>query len=190
MQTGLFFGSFNPIHVGHLILANYIVEYTGNKEVWFVVSPHNPLKEKKSLLDDYQRRYMVELAINGYPKFSVCDIEFRMPQPSYTIDTLTRLSEKYPKRQFSIIMGSDGLPTFYKWKNHELLAQKYRRVIYPRPGIKKSEITNHQNIELVDAPQIDVSSSFIRKAISNGKDPRFFLPPKVYEYIEEMNFYR
>jgi len=188
-EVGLFFGSFNPIHLGHLMIANYLVEYSNLQEIWFVVSPHNPLKEKKSLLDDHHRLYMTELAVKGDERFMVTDIEFRMPKPSYTIDTLTLLSEKQPSFQFNIIMGSDGLPTFHKWKNFESIIRQYKRIVYPRPGIENIDLNAHENIELVNAPQMDISSSFIRKAIRDGKNISYFLPSAVYRYIDEMNFY-
>ncbi|NBC84383.1 MAG: nicotinate-nucleotide adenylyltransferase [Bacteroidetes bacterium] len=189
-QVGLFFGSFNPIHIGHLIIANYIVEYSSMDEVWFVVSPHNPLKKKKSLLADHHRLYMVELAIKSQEMFQVTDIEFKLPQPSYTIDTLTLLEEKNSSVDFSIIMGSDGLETFPKWKNADMIIQRFRRIVYPRPGVENIDLSLHPNIELVDAPQMDISSSFIRKAISEQKYIPYFLPAEVYNYIDIMNFYR
>lgn len=188
-RTGLYFGSFNPIHVGHLAIAGYITSFAPLDELWFVVSPQNPLKEKKSLLDAYQRLELVRLAIADDERFRVSDIEFHMPRPSFTIDTLTYLEEKYPEREFLLIMGSDGLATFRKWKNFELIEKKYHRIIYPRPGMSKDEILSHPNLTLVDAPQMDISSSFIRQAISEGKDIRHFLPEAVHRYIREMHFY-
>lgn len=188
-RIGLFFGSFNPIHHGHLMLANYLVEYTELQEVWFVVSPHNPLKEKKTLLADYHRLDMVNLAINDYPKFRVSDIEFRMPKPSYTIDTLVRLSEKHPGKTFSVICGMDSLQSFHKWKNFEQILENYRLMVYPRKNHLASALENHPAVEIVPAPEIEVSSSFIRQGISEGKDLSFFVPAKVYQYIQDMHFY-
>lgn len=186
----LFFGSFNPIHIGHLAIANYFAEYTDTDEVWFVISPHNPLKEKKSLLAQHHRLYMVNLAIEDYPKFKSCDIEFHLPRPSYTIHTLAHLKEKYPHHQFNLILGQDNLATFHKWKNYELILENHFIYIYPRPNAKPSQFDHHPKIIFTDAPQIDISSTFIRNAIKEKKDIRFFLYQKVWQYIDEMNFYR
>jgi nicotinate-nucleotide adenylyltransferase len=189
-NIGLFFGSFNPIHNGHLAMAEYIYEYSDIDELWFVVSPQNPLKRRHNLLDDYHRLEMVYLALGDDPRFRVSDIEFRMPKPSYTIDTLTYLSDKYPDYRFNIILGADNLISFNKWKNFELLVEKYTRLVYPRHGVSEEEIRKHKNIQIIDAPKIEISSSFIRKAIAEGKKLRFFLPEKVFDYIDEMNFYK
>ena len=189
MKTGLFFGSFNPIHIGHMAIANYMVEFTDIDQVWFVVSPHNPLKRKKTLLQDYDRLELVIRAINDDPKFQASDIEFKMPRPSYTIDTLTYLSEKHPRQEFVLIIGSDQLPTFHSWKNFELILENYHRYIYPRPGFDNIDLPYMEKATLVHAPLIDISSSFIRQAIKEGKDVKYFLPRKVWEYIQEMNFY-
>lgn len=188
-KTGLFFGSFNPIHIGHLAIASYMMEFSDLRELWFVVSPQNPLKEKKTLLADYDRLELTHRAIEDDDRFDVSDIEFRMPRPSYTIDTLTYLSEKHPSREFVLIMGSDGLKNFHRWKNADLIEQHYHRLVYPRPGMTKEMIEKQKNITLMDAPLMEISSSFIRKAISEGKDMRHFLPPKTYAYIREMHFY-
>lgn len=190
MLTGLFFGSFNPIHIGHLALANYMTAYAGVDEVWFVVSPQNPLKQQSQLLDDYHRLHLVNLAINDFAKFRSCDIEFKMPKPSFTVDTLAYLDEKYPNRDFALIMGEDNLETLTKWKNYQLLLEKRKILLYPRPGTAKTEFHNHRNVKIIDAPVMDISSSFIRKAIKDGKDIRFFVTDRVWKYIDEMNFYR
>lgn len=190
IKTALFFGSFNPVHNGHMAIAEYIIEFTDINELWFIVSPQNPLKRKHSMLDDQERLELVYRAIDDDPRFKVSDIEFNMPKPSFTIDTLTYLSEKHKNREFVMIMGADNLVTFKKWKNYELLVEKYKRIIYPRHGVSREEILSHKNIKLIDAPMMEISSSFIRDAISQGKKVKYFLPPKVYEYIEEMNFYR
>ncbi len=190
VRTGLFFGSFNPVHNGHMAIAEYILEFTDLEQLWFVVSPQNPLKRKDTLLDDHHRLEMVYRAIGDDPRFRVSDIEFRMPKPSYTVDTLSYLSEKYPERLFSLILGADNLLSFNKWKNCEILVQKYKRYVYPRYGVADSEIVKDQNIELVPAPRIEISSSFIREAIAAGKKVKYFLPGPVYEYIDEMNFYK
>ncbi|MBN2486321.1 MAG: nicotinate-nucleotide adenylyltransferase [Bacteroidales bacterium] len=191
MKTGLFFGSFNPVHIGHMAIANYFVEFTDIDQLWFVVSPHNPLKEKNSLLDDYARLEMVRLAIGNDARFGVTDIEFRMPQPSYTIDTLTYLAEKYPDREFVLIMGSDGLSTFHKWKNYTEIINNYQRYIYPRGNDDTcAEFPKYANIKVVDAPKIDISSTFIRKAIRNKRNVQYFLPEKVFGYIDREGYYK
>lgn len=189
MKTGLYFGSFNPIHIGHLAIAGFMIEFTEIKELWFIVSPQNPLKEKKSLLKDYHRMEMVRRAIEGDDRFRASDIEFHLPTPSYTIDTLARLEEKHPGREFQLVMGSDGLRTFHKWKNSELISQRYHRLIYPRPGTDLEAISRLPNATLVDAPLMDISSSFIRKAVSEGKDVRHLVPASAYRYMVEMHFY-
>jgi nicotinate-nucleotide adenylyltransferase len=188
-RIGLFFGSFNPIHHGHLMLANYLVEFTDLQEVWFVVSPHNPLKDKKTLLADYHRLDMVNMAIDDYPKFRVSDIEFRMPKPSFTIDTLVRLSEKHPGKLFSVICGMDSLQSFHKWKNFEQILENYRLMVYPRKNHEANALENHPAVQIVQAPEIEVSSSFIRQGIWEGKDLSFFVPAKVYQYMQDMHFY-
>lgn len=190
MKIGLFFGTYNPIHIGHLAIANYMVEYTDMNQIWFVVSPHNPHKLKESLLEDNHRLEMVHLAIDNDYRFRICDVEFRMPKPSFTIDTMVYLGEKFPLHEFALILGSDNLESFQKWKNNELLIKKFKRYIYPRMGNEHEEILKHENIQLVNAPRMEISSSFIRNAISQGKDVRHFLPPKVYAYIDKMFFYR
>ncbi|MBN2524001.1 MAG: nicotinate-nucleotide adenylyltransferase [Bacteroidales bacterium] len=191
MKTGLFFGSFNPIHIGHMALANYFTEYTDLNQVWFIISPHNPLKSKKSLLNDQFRLEMAELAIGNDERFAICDIEFRMPKPSYTIDTLTYLSEKHPKKEFILLMGSDSLETFHKWKNHEQIIHKYHRYIYPRNTNKNTDYSQHLNITfLKNAPRIEISSSFIRKALKEERDVRYFLSNKVYDFIIRNHLYQ
>ena len=189
MKAGLYFGSFNPVHIGHMAIANYMVEYTDMDQVWFVVSPQNPFKKRKSLLADHHRLELVERALGNDERFRATDIEFKMPTPSYTIDTLAWLSEKYPSHRFVIIMGSDGLPAFPKWKNASEIQKNYKRYVYPRPGFS-IEVSGQENLEVVDAPRIEISSSFIRKAIGEGKNIRYFLPPEAWKYLDEMNFYR
>jgi nicotinate-nucleotide adenylyltransferase len=189
-KTGLFFGSFNPIHSGHLMIASYMTEFTDLDQVWFVVSPQNPLKEKSTLLHDHHRLAMVNMAIGDDKRFRSSNIEFKMPKPSYTIDTLTWLGEKYPANEFVLIAGSDILPAFHKWKNHEELLNQYRIYIYPRPGGEKSNFDNHPSITFVDAPLISISSSFIRQSIRDGKNMQYFLPEQVLKYVEEMHFYK
>ena len=189
MKAGLYFGSFNPVHIGHMAIANYMVEYTDMDQVWFVVSPQNPFKKRKSLLADHHRLELVERALGNDERFRATDIEFKMPTPSYTIDTLAWLSEKYPSYRFVIIMGSDGLPAFPKWKNASEIQKNYKRYVYPRPGFH-AEVSGQENLEVVDAPHIEISSSFIRKAIGEGKNIPYFLPPEAWKYLDEMNFYR
>jgi len=189
MKIGLFFGSFNPVHIGHMAIANYMVEYTDMDRLWFVISPHNPFKERKTLLADHHRLELLERALGDDERFMASDIEFKMPTPSYTIDTLAWLGERYPANHFVIIMGSDCLPAFPKWKNAAEIQHNYRRYVYPRPGYPV-DASGQENLVIVDAPHIEISSSFIRKAISNGKDIRHFLPPAAWKYLDEMNFYR
>jgi nicotinate-nucleotide adenylyltransferase len=196
MKTGLYFGSFNPIHIGHLAIANYMLEYTDLDEVCFVVSPLNPLKKKLSLLADHHRIRLAEIATETDDRMSVSDIETKMPLPSYTIDTLAWLNEKHPNREYSLIMGGDNLITLYKWKNVDELILKYSLYVYPRRDKKAVYSENLENlvrkasITLVEAPQMEISGTFIRESISQGKDIRHYLPPGVWKYIDEMNFYR
>jgi nicotinate-nucleotide adenylyltransferase len=189
MITGLYFGSFNPIHIGHMAIANFMIEFSDLEQLWFVVSPQNPLKQKKSLLKDYHRLEMVRLAVEEDDRFRASDIEFRLPTPSYTIDTLAYLQEKHPNREFQLVMGADGLRTFHKWKHADLITEKYHRLIYPRPGKDMKSASNLPNTTVVDAPLMEISSSFIRKAIREGKDVRHLMPAKAYRYMREMHFY-
>lgn len=189
MITGLYFGSFNPIHIGHLAIANFMVEFSELDQLWFVVSPQNPLKEKKSLLRDYHRLEMVRLAVEDDDRFRASDIEFKLPTPSYTIDTLAYLEEKHPGRQFQLVMGADGLRTFHKWKHANLIVEKYHRLIYPRPETDLEAAARLPNATLVKAPMMEISSSFIRQAIKEGKDVRHLVPAKAYQYMREMHFY-
>ena len=189
MKIGLFFGSFNPVHVGHMVLANYMLEYTDLDKIWFVISPHNPLKKKSSLLDEKHRLQLVNLAIGDNSKIKASDIEFKLPQPSYTVVTLTYLKERYPEHEFALILGEDNLLSFNKWKNHEEILKHHQLYVYPRPNSDKSEFHNHSQVKLVNAPLIEVSSTEIRKAIQEKKDVRYFMPNAVWEYIKEMHFY-
>jgi nicotinate-nucleotide adenylyltransferase len=188
-KVGLYFGSFNPIHIGHLAIANYLLEFSDLDEIWFIVSPQNPLKEKTSLLPDYQRLQMVNLATVNFPKFKTSDIEFRLPKPSYTIHTLTYLSEKHPSNKFCLIMGADNLENLGKWKNYNEIISNYELYVYPRPGSDGGSFRDNPNVHWANAPLMEISSSFIREAIKSKKDVRYFLPEKVYEYITEMHFY-
>jgi len=188
-KIGLFFGSFNPIHIGHLAIASWFVEFTDIDKVWFVVSPQNPFKEKKSLLADHHRLAMVRIAVEDDARFQVSDIEFKMPKPSYTIDTLTYLEEKYPDKKFVLITGSDQLPTFDKWKNPDRLLELYQMYVYARPGFQSSKFDKHPSVKIFSTPLLELSSTFIRQAVKEKKDVRYLLPPKVWEYMREMHFY-
>ena len=192
-KVGLFFGSFNPIHIGHLILANYILENSDMAELWFVVSPQNPFKDKKTLLNDHNRLDMVQLSVKNYPKMRASNVEFSLPKPSYTIDTLTYLKEKYPDHSFALIMGEDNLKGLPKWKNSEKLIENHQIIVYPRifEGEKQdNEYLKHDNISMVNAPIIELSATEIRNMIKNGKNVRPMLPPEVYEYLDGSNFYK
>ena len=190
MKIGLFFGSFNPVHCGHMILAGYMSEFTDLEQVWFIVSPHNPLKVKDSLLQDYHRMSLVKIAIGDNRKLKASDIEFKLPRPSFTINTLTYLFEKFPEHQFVLILGSDNLESFHKWKNYTEILEQVELYIYPRMGSDGGELINHQKVKTFSAPLMEISSSFIRESIKNKKDVRYMMPEKVWEYMDEMNFYR
>ncbi len=189
-KTGLLFGSFNPIHIGHLMIAGYMYEFSDLDELWFVVSPLNPLKEQKTLLPDHHRLEMVNRAIEDDNRFRSSNIEFKLPKPSYTIHTLTYLQDKYPEREFIIISGTDIFPTFHKWKNWEQLLEFYKFYVYPRPGSQNHELTRHPSVKVFDAPMVEISASFIREAIREGKNMSYYLPEKTYQYIQEMHFYK
>ncbi|WP_435253741.1 nicotinate (nicotinamide) nucleotide adenylyltransferase [Tenacibaculum sp. A30] len=191
-NIGLYFGTFNPIHIGHLIIANHMVEYSDLDEIWMVVTPHNPFKKKSSLLDNHHRLDMVYLATEEYEKIQPSDIEFRLPQPNYTINTLAHISEKHPNYTFSLIMGEDNLKSLHKWKNYEAILEDYHIYVYPRvsEGIVENQFKNHEKIHRVDAPIVEVSSTMIRKAIKEEKNCKPLLPYKVWKYIDEMNFYK
>ena len=188
-KVGLFFGSFNPVHNGHMIIANFMLEFSDLEQIFFVVSPQNPFKEKASLLEDYHRLALVKEAIGDTDKYYACDIEFKMPKPSYTIDTLTYLNEKYPDKEFSLIMGSDNLKNFHKWKNSSQIIDNYRLYVYPRPGFDEAEVKRNKNITIVEAPLVEISSTFIRNAVKEKKDVRFFMPERAWNYMKEMHFY-
>ena len=191
-QIGLYFGTFNPIHVGHLTIANHLAENSDLDEVWFVVTPHNPFKKKSSLLDNHHRLEMVYRATKEYPKLRPSDIEFGLSQPNYTINTLTYIQEKFPDYQFALIMGEDNLKSFHKWKNYELILENYNIFVYPRisDGKVDSQFNDHPRITKVDAPIMELSSTFIRYSIMAGKNVRPMLPEHVWEYVDEMNFYK
>ncbi|MBK6701950.1 MAG: nicotinate-nucleotide adenylyltransferase [Saprospiraceae bacterium] len=191
MRIGLFFGSFNPVHIGHMIIAQHMLNHTDLEQIWMVVSPHNPLKEKSTLAKDYDRLHLVQLAAEDNPKIKVSNIEFSLPKPSYTIDTLTHLKEKFPNHQFSLIMGGDNLISLPKWKNYELLMAQYSIYIYKRPQYSDhSDLAKHPNIIFCEAPLLDISSTSIRDQIRQGKSVRYLVPDKVLEELEGSNLYR
>ncbi len=191
MKVGLYFGTFNPIHIGHMIIANHMTEFTDLDEVWFVVTPHNPFKKKNTLLEDNHRYQMVLRATDDYPKLKPSNIEFALKQPNYTVDTLVHLYDKYPEKKFSLIMGEDNLQTFHKWKNYEVILQNHEIYVYPRIYQQKetTKFHKHPKIHFIDAPIVEISSTFIRKAIPLKKNIRILLPHEVWKYLDEMNFY-
>ena len=191
-KIGLYFGTFNPIHIGHLILANHFAETTDLDEVWLVVTPQNPTKRKDSILDNHHRLELVYKATYDYPKLRPSDIEFGLPIPNYTINSLTHLEEKHPNKQFVLLMGEDNLVSFPKWKNYELILERYELYVYPRKTDRTipKQFQNNPKINLIDAPQIELSSSAIRKAIKANQNIRPLLPPESWLYLDEMNFYK
>ena len=190
MKIGLFFGSFNPIHTGHLIIAGYMANFTDLDQVWLVVSPQNPLKNKADLINMYDRLEMAKLATETGENIRVSDVEFKLSQPSYTIDTLAHLHEKYPEHIFSLIMGSDNLSSLKKWKNYTLILRDYQIFIYPRPGFESLELINHPAITLTKTPLMELSSTFIRKSIHQKMNIQFFVPDAVLKFIESKNLYK
>ncbi|MXO33051.1 nicotinate (nicotinamide) nucleotide adenylyltransferase [Apibacter sp. B2912] len=191
MKVGLFFGSFNPIHIGHLIIANYIIENSDLTQIWFVVTPQNPFKNKSTLLKDHHRLEMVNLAIEKYPHFRSSSVEFALPKPSYTIDTLVVLKEKYPSYDFVLLMGEDNLNSFHKWKNYDQILKYHSLFVYPRiNSIQKEQTMDHPHIHKISAPIIEISSTLIRSMIKEHKNVRPMLPPEVFNYIDGSNLYK
>jgi nicotinate-nucleotide adenylyltransferase len=190
MKIGLFFGSFNPIHTGHMIIANLAYEFAGLDEVWFVVSPQNPLKKSNTLLHEFDRLDLVRAAIKDDFQFRVSDIEFNLPKPSYTIDTLTVLTEKHPNYQFSLIIGSDNLSSFSKWKNHEKILEYFQLIVYPRPKSKASELENHPSVHFIEAPEMDISATLIRKMVQENKSIKYLVPDGAIERINSKKLYQ
>ncbi|NET30876.1 MAG: nicotinate-nucleotide adenylyltransferase [Cyanothece sp. SIO1E1] len=189
-KVGLFFGSFNPVHVGHMIIANYMATQTDLKQVWMVVSPQNPLKAKASLASDYDRLHLVQLAIGDNPNLLASNIEFKLPQPSYTIDTLTYLKEKFPERTFALIMGGDNLATLHKWKNYELILRDYEIYVYQRPNYTLGDLSEHPKVKIFEAPQMHISASYIRNCIKDGHSIEYLVPDAVFESLEKSQLYR
>ena len=192
-HVGLYFGTFNPVHIGHLVLANHMVEFSNLDEVWFVITPQSPFKTNQSLLDNHHRYQMVYEALEEYPKLRPSKIEFNLPQPNYTVNTLTYLYEEYGDTyRFALIMGEDNLKSFHKWKNYEVILENHEIYVYPRisEGKAKANLLDHPKIRRVDAPIMEISSSFIRKEHGLGKNVKPLLPEKVWKYMDEMNFYR
>lgn len=192
MKVGLFFGTFNPIHVGHLIIANHLAENSDLDQIWMVVTPLSPFKVKQSMLDNYQRLEMVHLATKDYTTIRPSDIEFNLPQPNYTVNTLAYLKEKFPEHQFALIMGEDNLKSFHKWKNYEVILEEHELYCYPRisNGKVETQFDNHPNIHHIAAPIIELSSTLIRSQIKDQKNVRPMLPENVWKYLDEMNFYK
>ena len=189
MKIGLYFGSFNPIHIGHLVVASHVVDNTDVQQVWFVVSPQNPLKKAASLLNEYHRLHLVRLAVDDNQSFRVNDTEFKLPKPSYTVDTVTYLKEKYPQHQFSIILGSDSMQNLHKWKNFQQLTTTNRLIVYTRPGFEATPIPSIDMV-LLEAPLLEISATEIRKLIKEGKSARYLVPDKVLTEIEQNGYYK
>jgi nicotinate-nucleotide adenylyltransferase len=192
MKIGLYFGTFNPIHVGHLIIANHMAENSDLEQIWFVVTPQSPFKVKKSMLDNNQRLEMVFLATKNYTKLKPSDIEFGLTKPNYTINTLTYLQEKHPDHEFGLIMGEDNLKSFHKWKNYELILEHHDIHVYPRlsKGQIETQFDKHKKVHFINAPIMELSSTSIRNAIKEGKNVRPMLPEHVWKYVDDMNFYK
>lgn len=188
MKVGLFFGSFNPIHMGHMVVAQVIRELTDLQEIWFIVSPQNPFKKNKNLLHEFDRLDMVRAAISDDYHFKASDIEFNMPRPSYTVDTLTYLSDKYPSHEFKLIIGEDNLNSFHKWKNYESILENYGLIVYPRPNSTEPD-REYPNTQIVEAPQIDISATLIRRMIKEGLSPKYLIPDPVINLINTKKFY-
>jgi len=191
-KVGLYFGSFNPIHIGHIIIANHMVEHSDLDEIWMVVTPHNPHKNKTSLLANHHRLALVEIALEGYEKINSSSIEFNLPQPSYTVNTLAHLDEKYPNKDFCLIMGEDNLKSLHRWRNYEVILENYHIYVYPRmsEGSVAHQFVNHPKIHKVAAPIVQISSTAIRRSIADKKNILPLVTSDVWKYIDEMNFYR
>jgi nicotinate-nucleotide adenylyltransferase len=189
MKIGLLFGSFNPVHVGHLIIANYMANYTTLDKVWLVVSPQNPLKKYGDLINTYDRLEMCKLATDNSKNIQVSDVELKLPQPSYTIDTLVHLKEKYPQHEFALIMGSDNLVSLPKWKNYKLILRDYQIFVYPRPGYENTDLAAHPSVTITMTPLMELSATFIRQSLKEKKNVQYFVPDVVLDFIESKNLY-
>ncbi|MEL6390387.1 MAG: nicotinate (nicotinamide) nucleotide adenylyltransferase [Bacteroidota bacterium] len=190
MKTGLFFGSFNPVHVGHMIIANHMVERTDLDELWMVVSPQNPFKKKDSLAPDHDRLHLITLVTEGHDRIRPSDIEFGLPRPSYTVDTLAYLKDKYPKRTFALIMGGDNLASFHKWKNHERIIADHQIYVYQRPGHEEHLFMDHPHVRIEQAPLMHISASYIRSSIRQGYSIQYLVPDPVFEYLRDSHLYQ
>ena len=190
MKIGLFFGSFNPIHIGHLIIANFMATHTDLKEVWMVVTPQNPHKKKNTLARDQDRLHLVRMATDDNDLIKASNIEFDLPKPSYTIDTLTYLNEAHPKKEFVLIMGGDNLGTLHKWKNYEQILKYYEVYVYQRPDYELGDLATHPSVSVFEAPLMQISASYIRKCVREEKSIQYLVPEKVYEYLSASSLYR
>jgi len=190
MKIGLFFGSFNPIHIGHMIIANVMAENADLNKVWFIVSPQNPHKPSKGLLHEFDRYDMVKAAIADNFRLEVSDVELHLPKPSYTIHTLAHLSEKHPGKEFKLILGEDNLENFTKWKNYEQILNHHGIYVYPRPNVTNSDLKRHPNVTMIDAPVLDISATYIRNCIKNNKSIRYLVPEVVEQMIRTKQFYK
>lgn len=190
MKIGIFPGSFNPVHIGHLAIANYVAEFEGYDQIWFLITPQNPLKNKNGLLDQNLRLELIEKSIKGYDKFKTCTIEWNMPQPSYTINTLQKLRMTYPKDTFELIIGSDNWETIHRWKDYQMILKNFKTLVYPRKNVERVYI-KHPNVRLCKgAPEIEISSTFIREAIAEGRDVRFYMPLNTFEEVVKTELFK
>lgn len=189
-KIGLYSGSFNPIHHGHVMLANYLVEFSDLDELWFVVTPQNPLKQKDELLDDDERLKMVQLAVGDDPRFRVSDIEMHLPRPSYTINTLTALSKQRPDCQFVFICGMDSLQNLHRWREYQKILDNYKLLVFPREGYDGGELVHHSSVTVLETPILEISSTFIRQCVKEGRDVRHFMPEKAFNYLNDKGFYK
>lgn len=190
MNIGLFFGSFNPVHVGHMIIANFLLQHSALDQVWMVVSPHNPHKKKDSLARDHDRLHLVRLAIGENNNIKASDIEFGLPQPSYTIDTLQYLKEKHPNHTYNLIMGGDNINTFHKWKNYEIILRDYHIYVYQRPGYELGELSDNPHVHVMEAPLLEISASYIRQEIKENRSIQYLVPDAVFKYLDEVPIYK
>jgi nicotinate-nucleotide adenylyltransferase len=190
MKIGLFFGSFNPIHIGHLIIANHLATTTDLERVWLVVSPHNPLKPRATLARDHDRLHLVRLAVGDNPKLEASNVEFSLPKPSYTVDTLAHLRERYPQHEFALIMGGDNISTIDQWKNYEYLLANYDIFVYARPGYDLGAFAASPRVRVCEAPMLDISATYIRQCIISGKSVQYMVPDPVFEYLQTSTMYR